>query len=602
MSTPPVADEPTDEQLSVIRQPVDSRTLLIAPAGTGKTFTVVRRIEHLLEEGLAPDEILTLSFSRAAVAELAKRTQGRTRLVDVRTFDAWALDLLRNTYSDEEWGHWTFDERIAEATTALAQGDTEHYTHRIRHVLLDEVQDLVGARQDMVRALLTALDCGFTVVGDPAQAIYRFQQRAGTAEGDVFTWLRATYADDLEETALSRDFRARKPREPALIACGVELRTSEVAEQTIRSIRHRFLDLLCVGTVGEIAGGLAHQGGTSAVLCRDNGQVLQVSAELHEAGVPHRVQGRAGEVGFPAWVADLLRHDGRTIDEDTFRAGTGATDSALAWAALRGAAGAGSNRVDLDRLRTAFASGRHRLLPDPAAEPVVSVSSMHRAKGLEYDHVFILENPARDHHDALDEARLLYMAMTRSREDLFRLEAIASGGPLHVKRCKANGRWARYHFRRHRGRYGLAVEPGDVSADLPAGTAVFTDDPAELQLYLARRVRPGDSVTLERADTEPADELPAPMYVVRHDGRPIGVVSTAFREALSAYLFDRGEPRPDARWPHAITQCRVDDVETVFGSTAAGKRFGLGNHGAWLAPRLTGLTWFQWEDGDTADE
>ena len=197
MTTPPVSTEPTDDQLGVIRRPVDSFTLLIAPAGTGKTFTLVRRIEHLLAQGLAPDEILALSFSRAAVAELAKRTTGPTRLVAVRTFDAWALDLLRNTYSEDEWGLWTFDERIVEATAALARGDTEYSTHRIRHVLLDEVQDLVGARQSMVRGLLTALGCGFTVVGDPAQAIYRFRQRPDEAEGDVFTWLRDTYAGEL---------------------------------------------------------------------------------------------------------------------------------------------------------------------------------------------------------------------------------------------------------------------------------------------------------------------------------------------------------------------------------------------------------------------
>jgi hypothetical protein len=602
MNTPPVSTEPTDEQLSVIRRPIDSRTLLIAPAGTGKTFTLVRRIEHLLEEGLAPDEVLTLSFSRAAVAELAKRTKGQTYLVDVRTFDAWALDLLRNTYSDEEWGHWTFDERIVEATAALAQGDTAHYTHRIRHVLLDEVQDLVGARQDMVRTLLTALDCGFTVVGDPAQAIYRFQQRSDGTEGDVFGWLRDTYGESLGETALCRDFRARRPREPALIACGVDLRSGEVTEETIRSVRHRFLDLLCVGTVGDIAGGLAYQGGTSAILCRDNGQVLQVSAELHDAGVAHRVQGRAGETGLPAWVAGLLRRDGRTIDEDAFRADTDTEDLTFAWASLRSVAGTGSNRVDLDRLRNELAGGRSKLSPAPGDEPIVSVSSMHRAKGLEYDHVFILESPVRDHRYVLDEARLLYMAMTRSREDVFRLEPIASKGPLYVKRGSANGRWGRYHFRRHGARYGLAIEPGDVGGDRPAGTALFADDPGELQLYLARQVRPGDNVTLERAGEEPADDLPVPMYVVRHDGRPIGVLSTTFREALSAYLFDRGVPRPDARWPQTITGCRVEDVETVFGSVAAGKRAGLGPRGAWLAPRLTGLTWFQWEDGKTADE
>jgi superfamily I DNA/RNA helicase len=58
---------PTDEQQQVIERPADSRTLVIAPAGSGKTYTLVRRLDHLLDEGLSNDEILMLSFSRAAV-------------------------------------------------------------------------------------------------------------------------------------------------------------------------------------------------------------------------------------------------------------------------------------------------------------------------------------------------------------------------------------------------------------------------------------------------------------------------------------------------------------------------------------------------------
>jgi len=40
---------------------------VLAGAGTGKTFTMVRKIEHLIdEEGVSPDRILALTFTNNA--------------------------------------------------------------------------------------------------------------------------------------------------------------------------------------------------------------------------------------------------------------------------------------------------------------------------------------------------------------------------------------------------------------------------------------------------------------------------------------------------------------------------------------------------------
>ncbi|MFD0594026.1 UvrD-helicase domain-containing protein [Catellatospora coxensis] len=216
----------TAEQQEAVRQPADTRLLIIAAAGTGKTHTLVRRLEYLLEHDLTADEILVLSFSRAAVGELATRARasaGSSRFVVARTFDAWALDLLVHTRAAEDWHHRSFDERITAATDVIISGQADEYTARVRHVLLDEIQDLEGDRRELVKSLLTWLDCGFTIVGDPAQAIYGFQVRDASRpddDGDMFTWARETYPDDLVELALTRDFRARTPRPDGILRCG----------------------------------------------------------------------------------------------------------------------------------------------------------------------------------------------------------------------------------------------------------------------------------------------------------------------------------------------------------------------------------------------
>ena len=47
--------------------------LLIAGAGSGKTKTLVYRVAHLIEQGVPPEQILLLTFTRKAAEEMLKR-------------------------------------------------------------------------------------------------------------------------------------------------------------------------------------------------------------------------------------------------------------------------------------------------------------------------------------------------------------------------------------------------------------------------------------------------------------------------------------------------------------------------------------------------
>ena len=88
---------PTPEQQAVIEHD-DGALLVIAGAGTGKTETIARRIERLVSTGRArPDQILALTFTNKAAAELAQRV--RTRLgadadASVSTYHGFAGQLV----------------------------------------------------------------------------------------------------------------------------------------------------------------------------------------------------------------------------------------------------------------------------------------------------------------------------------------------------------------------------------------------------------------------------------------------------------------------------------------------------------------------------
>ena len=74
--------------------------LIVAGAGTGKTRTLVSRLARLLDDGVAPERILLVTFSRRAAAELIRRAgqiadPASARRVEAGTFHSVAHRVLR---------------------------------------------------------------------------------------------------------------------------------------------------------------------------------------------------------------------------------------------------------------------------------------------------------------------------------------------------------------------------------------------------------------------------------------------------------------------------------------------------------------------------
>lgn len=628
MSTLPRTQGPelTAEQKTVVGQPWDTPVLVTAGAGSGKTHTLVRRLDALVErDDLSASGVLVLTFSRAAVRELRDRLarHGETaRHVQVSTFDSWATRLLSEIDDVGPWRQESYDGRVRLAAEAIEQGRTDlihgEGERELRHVVLDEAQDLVGERRHLMEALLERFDCGFTVVGDPAQAIYGFR---GTSEEDEYNavngfldWLRGFFGEDLVELRLTRNFRARTEEAGRVLDWGTRLQEPGSdparAEKLFLRMRAELGEALDFGDLSHelVQQALRHYQGTCAVLCRTNGEALLISGMLHLGGVPHQLRRRAGDRVVPSWIAslfppgspalltrrrfdELLRSSGEVADEERWTR------------LLRAVPGApGARTVDLAGLARAVASGT---VPDDlTAQPSAGlvVSSIHRAKGLEFDRVLVVEPVVPlGEPDLAEEARVLYVAMTRAREDLMRLRSPAAGHS-YVKKDAQRGRdprWARYVKANRNWRLGLELRGGDVHTVHPPGTQVFSADPRELQGFIASGMSSGDDLLLSRAEDASDEVGRIPHYVLSHLDRPVGIASETFRADLQRHL--RFGPRtPFSAWPERISDIRLDTVETVHGSEAAAVNAGLGEHGIWLAPRPVGLGRFHWPDRDGA--
>jgi DNA helicase-2/ATP-dependent DNA helicase PcrA len=333
-------------------------------------------------------------------------------------------------------------------------GVAQEFRARYRSFVVDEYQDVTPLQQRLLDAWLGGRD-DLCVVGDAQQTIYsftgatpdhllRFRERyPGATEIRLVRDYRSTpqvvgLANGVIAKAATRHPRlelvAQQPPGPDPVFAEHDDEPAEAAW-----VAARCRELVEAGTpAGEVA-----------VLYRVNAQSAAYEAALSDAGVPYLVRG--GERFFDrAEVREailLLRGAGRAADDD---APTGLADLAadvlragLGWERDTPPAGAGATRERWESL-----AALHRLAEDLAAvqpdaglrELVaeleerasaqhapsvqgVTLASLHAAKGLEWDAVFLvglvdgtLPLVHADTPEAVEEERrLLYVGVTRAR-------------------------------------------------------------------------------------------------------------------------------------------------------------------------------------------
>ena len=219
----------------------------------------------------------------------------------------------------------------------------------------------------------------------------------------------------------------------------------------------------------------------------------------------------------------------------------------------------------------------------------VTISTIHRAKGLEFDRVVVVKPSLTEYEgrrSAADDARVLYVALTRPREGIYSLD------PPDVRgwRKARLSRSARRTFIPPGGTHiqGIEVVGGDVRSDVPAGFVAEASgtSSAETQRYIQESVHTGDSVLLLLNEAAHALEKRLG-YLIVHSQIVVGETSEAFGDSLSqAGLLRRGgKPVPPSR----IEGLRVEAVDTVAGTVAAAERAGLQGVGIWNRVRVFGL-------------
>ena len=586
----------TPIQQAVVNLPASARCLVLGGAGTGKTQVLIERIAKLVSvDSLAPgDEVLVLTFGRETAAELRRRAAaagGDAAYVRASTFDSFATGLLAFLNPEGTWVDGSYDERIRSADRSIRDhGHAQKYVSQLRHIMVDEIQDLVGVRADFVLTLLRYAKCGFTLLGDPAQAIFNFQLNSSVRERGsepLFDSLRQDYAG-LGTYTLDENFRAQTEQTRSPIGWGLLLGRSDSDYEVIR----RELQTLLLRAQPAPLGMLDRRGGTIAILCYTNAQALSVSKELFGKGVDHEYRRALSDRAIASWVGEILgpRTETQLSKSELAELLVEAADAPSiedAWKTLKAMDTGSHAALRLDPIAQNIRSGAVTGDP-PRRRSRITVSTIHRAKGLEFDWAVIVKPGAGNfggEQIPAEEARMLFVALTRSRKGFFWLEPPDTRG-WQTRRDRVEGRWTLVP---RRSLEGIEVRGSDIRDDVPPG--FFEGSSGEsaqgTQLYIRRSVRVGNPVSL-RLDDTPGPSGGYLRFRLFHGETVVGETSETFAEALKR-VGRLPERRGRPILPLGIEGLRVEAVDTVAGTRAAASRAGLEGLGIWNRVRVFGL-------------
>ncbi|NHF65988.1 UvrD-helicase domain-containing protein [Xanthomonas hortorum] len=414
-----------------INEPPDARLLVDAGPGTGKTHAACARVAAMVNRGIPATRICLVSFTRTAVVEIRNRIAraledpadaSSVRIVTLDAF-AWAI---QSGFSQDARLTGSYEDNIQAARRLIREdSDVADDVARIEHLIVDEAQDIVGPRADLVLTMIDALypESGVTVFADRAQAIYGFAE--GHSESQGTNLLDAVSALGFHQTRLTQVHRTADPR---LLTIFTDLRHEllEGKRSDMGNHLRKEIQRLAHGKVGDVTKlDLAELPDDSLVLMRNRFDVLLASSR--SGLIPHRLRLSGLPICVRAWVAQLFwDYLQRRISRDEFEKRWDARnvhapfDCNEAWNRCVEVAGDSAVTIDLHKLRRVLSRTNPPMIFCMAefgtAGPIIG--TIHASKGREAPTVYLYLQDRHGPDKTGEEARVIFVGATRARERL----------------------------------------------------------------------------------------------------------------------------------------------------------------------------------------
>ena len=410
----------------------DSRCIVVAAGpGSGKTRVLVHKLASLLLlEDVKHEQLLMLTFSRAAATEFKQRLMeligNAAHFVEIKTFHSYCFDLLGRIGNLEDSKNV-----VSKAAEMICQEEVEPNKIGKTVLVIDEAQDMGTEEHALVKALMTNNEeMRVIAVGDDDQNIYEFRgsdsdymYRLAQETGSTFVEMTENYRSARQPVDFANGFLKtinKRIKSTPIISMRKEKGWVEVIRHHSTYMYQPLVENL-----------LQHKDkGTSCVLTQTNEEAVILIALLRKHGINSKLIQSMDGLRF--WNMAEMRYFLKYIDkriktplitEELWEEAKHATfsiyDRSLGLMYVKRCVEqfeqTNKTKYFSDFKEFAFESSVEDFCDTSGTDVVVS--TIHKAKGREFDDVYMLisDSYVKDIH----LMRRYYVGITRAKNRLF---------------------------------------------------------------------------------------------------------------------------------------------------------------------------------------
>ena len=410
----------------------ESRCIIVAAGpGSGKTRVLVHKLASLLLlEDVKHEQLLMLTFSRAAATEFKQRLMGlignAAHFVEIKTFHSYCFDLLGRIGNLDD-----VKDVVSRAAQMINDGEVEPSRIAKTVLVIDEAQDMSAEEYALVRALMAANEeMRVIAVGDDDQNIFEFR---GSDSKFMAQLLRESNGRFIEMTEnfrssqhiveFANDFAGaikNRMKSRPIISMSPETGSVSITKHSSAYMYQALVDDI-----------LKHRGtGSICVLTQTNEEAVIVVALLRKYNLKSKLI--QSMEGFRFWNMAEVRFFLKHIEADTH---TPLIADDVWEKSKQQTYKVYGNSASLCYLKQCvklfeetnkakYLSDFKEYVFESSAEDFcdlqnadVVVSTIHKSKGMEFDDVYMLISEPRQLTDEV--LRRYYVGITRAKKRLF---------------------------------------------------------------------------------------------------------------------------------------------------------------------------------------
>lgn len=419
-------------QLNIINDSANQYIVVAAGPGSGKTRVLVHKLASLLlAEDVKHEQLLMLTFSRAAATEFKKRLieliGNAANFIDIKTFHSYCFDILGRLGSLSE-----SENIVSSAVQKIRSGEIEPSKITKTVLVVDEAQDMDKEEFELVRALMEQNEeMRVILVGDDDQNIYGFRgadsaymQKLIAEKGAVKYELTENFRSKNNIVTLANEWADTINRRMKTEPCFASQRQNGRIEITAYSNKTSIVPVSNAISKAELSG-------STCVLTKTNEEAMALTGLLLQKGVQAKlIQSNDGfhleNLYELRYFSDIINahSDGPMIPEEDWALAKRQLHSHMSVSSKKEFVNAVIKVFEEANTSKKYKSDWKSFLFESKIEDflrieseIVYVSTIHKAKGKEFDNVYLSLKDFTPNTD--EEKRQFYVAITRAKSNLY---------------------------------------------------------------------------------------------------------------------------------------------------------------------------------------